>query len=108
MSLMSATTYAVVADLCERLAGQGLAPELRLFGARARGDEDADLDLCLIFATVDAALIEQVHAKCWGVGFDHGVTICPLVVTRAELTHPSALMQQIRASGILYPKAQPD
>lgn len=78
-----------------------MAAELRLFGACVRGDEEADLDLCLIFDSVDASLIEQVHALTWAVGFDHGVTICPLVVSQGELEHPSVLMQQIRTTGIL-------
>lgn len=95
------TTRAIVADLRERLAGEGLQPELRLFGAHARGDAEGDLDLCLVFAAVDAALVEQVHALCWSTGFDHGVTLCPLVISRAELDHPSALMEQIRTAGIV-------
>lgn len=90
----------IVADLRERLNAKGLRPELRLFGARARGDAAADLDLCLIFAELDAELIEQVHAECWSVGFDHGVTLCPLAVSRAELDHPTALMRQILATGV--------
>lgn len=98
---VNATTRAIVADLRERLAAAGLQPELRVFGAHARGDDEADLDLCLVFAEVDAALIEGVHAVAWSVGFDHGVTICPLVISGGELEHPSAVMEQIRATGIV-------
>lgn len=95
------TTRKIIADLRDRLHEAGLQPELRLFGAHARGADEADLDLCLVFAEVDATLIESVHALTWSVGFDHGVTICPLVISRAELDHPTALMQQIRSAGVV-------
>lgn len=90
----------IVVDLRERLKAQNLRPEVILFGARARGDDVADLDLCLVLPEVAAEMIEQIHAECWNVGFDHGVTLCPLVVSRAELDHPTALMRQIRAAGV--------
>lgn len=92
----------IVADLRERL-GAGCAPDgVLLFGPRTRGDQHADLDLCLIYPSIDNELRAFIEQLAWEVGFDHGVTICPLLVSCAEFADPAAspLFERIRHEGM--------
>jgi len=90
----------LIADLQERL-GPDTAPSiLAVFGPRLRGDSEADLDLCLVFPSLDQPLRERIDHLAWAVGFDHGVTVCPLLVTSAEWDGGATpLLARIRQEG---------
>ena len=91
---------ALLADLRERLQASGIEPlELLLFGPRARGERDADIDLCLVFSRLDAPRRSQVETICGAVGFDHGELICPLLCTSDEFDAAPPLLVRIRAEG---------
>jgi predicted nucleotidyltransferase len=71
---------------------QQLAVRLRvhaviLFGSRARGDADeySDLDVLVILdAPVSRSAREHVSHAAWEAGFEHGIVVVPVTVSRAE------------------------
>lgn len=98
---LSAADHEIVLELKERLAQLGELVEFRLFGPRLRGDAARDMDIWAVFTTVDNALREGVDAACITVGFENGVTFCPLVSSWDEATSPEAppIVKKIRAEG---------
>jgi hypothetical protein len=99
---LSETDRLIAFDLQERLGDEATPQTMLVFGARLRGDNRADMDLCLIFATVDGNLLSRIEQLAWEVGFDHGVTLCPLVVSSTEFDSapPESLIDRIHRDGI--------
>lgn len=98
---LNETDRLIALDLQERL-GDNVPEAMLVFGARLRGDNRADMDLCLIFAATDVKLLSRIEQLAWEVGFDHGVTLCPLVLNSAEFDSalPESLIDRIRRDGI--------
>jgi len=99
---LSAGDRALALELKERLAGLGELVEFRVFGPRLRGDEARDMDVWAVFATLDGTLQMQVDAACIAVGFENGVTLCPLISSQNEASSPDAppIVQKIRSEGV--------
>jgi len=100
---LSASDHAIALELKERLAGLGELVEFRVFGPRLRGDEARDLDVWAVFVTVDGTLRALVDTACITVGFENGITLCPLLSSQNEASSPDAppIVERIRAEGVL-------
>lgn len=61
--------------------------DLRVFGSRARQDEDeySDMDVFLEVESLDSDQKEALHDVTWEVGLENGVVISPLIFTREEV-----------------------
>ena len=58
-----------------------------LFGSRARGDgdDDSDMDVLVVLnVPVDAAARHCVAECAWKAGFDDGIVVVPIAVSRQE------------------------
>jgi len=77
-----------------------------VFGSRARGDAqpDSGLDVLVLVEQIAPALRKTVSHCAWEVGFEAGVLIQTVVMTREEAEHgpeqSSLLMLAVRAEGI--------
>ena len=77
-----------------------------VFGSRARGDAqpDSDLDVLVLVEQITPALRKTVSHCAWEVGFEAGVLIQTVVMTREEAEHgpeqSSLLMLAVREEGI--------
>jgi uncharacterized protein len=78
-----------------------------VFGSRARGDAqpDSDLDVLVLVEQITPALRKTVSHCAWEVGFEAGVLIQTVIMTREEAEHgpeqSSLLMLAVREEGIL-------
>lgn len=86
---------------------QGLPIEkVIVFGSRARGDaeEDSDLDLFVVVSQRNRPIKEAIDKCCWQVGFEEGIIIQTVVMTRDEADNSpqrsSLLMQASRQEGV--------
>jgi predicted nucleotidyltransferase len=80
--------------LAERLKGSLLEHNIPLyklivFGSRARGDAgpESDLDVLVLVERVDAVLRKTISHYAWDIGFEAGVLIQIVVMTREEAEH---------------------
>ena len=77
-----------------------------VFGSRARGDAqpDSDLDVLVLVEHVTPTLRKIISRCAWEVGFEAGVLIQTVVMSREEAEHgpeqSSLLMLAIREEGI--------
>jgi DNA polymerase sigma len=78
-----------------------------LFGSRARGDADpdSDMDLLVVLDEPKTRDVSNIVSDCaWQAGFDDGVVIVPIVVSRDQWeTGPdraSLLAMAVREEGI--------
>jgi predicted nucleotidyltransferase len=77
-----------------------------VFGSRARGDAQpgSDLDVLVLVEAV-TPLIRKIISHCaWEVGFDVGILMQTVVMTRAQAEHgpeqSSLLMLAVREEGV--------
>ena len=77
-----------------------------VFGSRARGEAqpDSDLDVLVLVEHITPALRKTISHCAWEVGFEAGVLIQTVVMSREEAEHgpeqSSLLMLAIREEGI--------
>src|SRR6266511_3696471 len=77
-----------------------------VFGSRARGDAqpDSDLDVLVLVEHITPALRKTISHCAWEVGFEAGVLIQTVVMTRQEAElgpeQSSLLMLAVREEGI--------
>ncbi len=84
---MSSTEKVILRRFRELVSRQLAIHQLLLFGSRARGDADADSDMDLLVVleeTVDPASEDYVRQCAWEAGFDHGIVVVPVTVSREE------------------------
>ena len=76
------------------------------FGSRARGDADpdSDLDVLVVVDHVDREMRTRISDCAWEAGFDAGIIVQSVVMTRAEIEdgpeRSSLLMLAVRNEGI--------
>jgi predicted nucleotidyltransferase len=97
--------------LAERLKGSLLEHNIPLyklivFGSRVRGDAgpESDLDVLVLVEHVDAMLRKIISRCAWEIGFETGVLIQTVVMTREEAEHgpdqSSLLMLAVKEEGV--------
>lgn len=78
-----------------------------LFGSRARGDSDpdSDMDVLVVLDAPRTPKIDDVVSDCaWEAGFDAGVVVVPIVVSRDHWENgperSSLLAMAVREEGV--------
>jgi len=84
---MSTTEKALLIRFRELVSRRLAIHQLTLFGSRARGDADVDSDmdvLIVLEGPADVESEEYVRLCAWETGFEEGVVVVPVTVSRAE------------------------
>lgn len=103
---MKPTDYEIAKELKERLSEVVELIDFRIFGSRARGDEDeySDMDVFIEVETLDKPLKKKIRDIIWEVGFENSVYISPLVFTRYEIEESplraSPIVKNINEEGV--------
>jgi predicted nucleotidyltransferase len=79
--------YEIAKKLKERLSEAVQLIDFRVFGSRARGDEDeySDMDVFIEIESLNKDLKEKISDIIWEVGFEYFIVISPLIFTRDEI-----------------------
>jgi predicted nucleotidyltransferase len=95
---MNPRDYKVASELRKRLAKAVQLIDFKVYGSKARGDDDefSDLDVFIEVSTLDSRTNDVISEIAWEVGLENSMVISPLVFSVDE-TENSAL----RASPIL-------
>jgi len=103
---MKQSDYEIAKQLKERLSGIVRLLDFRVFGSRARGDEEeySDMDVFIEVESLDKELKKKIRDIIWDVGFDNSIYISPLIFTRYELEDSplrlSPIVQNINEDGV--------
>ncbi len=103
---MTAGDYEIAKRLKARLSEIVQLLDFRVFGSRARGDEDeySDMDVFVEVPLLDKELKERILEVVWEVGFENGIVISPLIFTEDEAEksplRSSPIMKNIAEEGI--------
>lgn len=84
---MTRKDYEIAKKLKEELSGIVHLIDFRVFGSRARGDEDeySDIDVFIEVESLNNELEEKISDIVWEVGFENSICIAPLIFTRYEI-----------------------
>ena len=74
---MTSKDYEIAKKLKDRLSEVVQLVDFRVFGSRARGDEDeySDMDIYLEVISLDKKLKEKIFDIVWEVGFENFIVI---------------------------------
>lgn len=103
---MKQRDYEIAKQLKERLSGIVQLLDFKIFGSRARGDEDeySDMDVFIEVESLDKELKKKIRDIIWEVGFDNSIYISPLILTRYELEDSplrvSPIVKNINEEGV--------
>ena len=77
----------IAMELKKRLEEYVGLVDFRVFGSRAKGDEDeySDMDVFIEVESIDKVLKELILDIVWEVGFESFIVISPLIFTRDEI-----------------------
>jgi hypothetical protein len=84
--------------------------ELRLYGAKARGEssDDAELEVVVLVVRSSGEVEDQVVRTAFDVDLAHDVHISPRVLTPEKLTDPAwrmtGFIREIERDGISFPR----
>jgi len=105
--MLTATDSSTAAKFKQMMLERGIPVcETIVFGSRARGDAepDSDLDVMVIVDHVDRHLRREISDCAWQAGYDAGIVVQSVVLTREEAeTGPersSLLMLAVEKEGI--------
>ena len=89
--------YETARKLKERLSEVVQLIDFRVFGSRARGDEDeySDLDIFIEVDSLDKELKDKMLDIIWEVGLEHLIVISPLIFTRDEIENSALRSSEI-------------
>ena len=89
--------YETARKLKERLSEVVQLIDFRVFGSRARGDEDeySDLDIFIEVDSLDKELKDKMLDIIWEVGLEHLIIISPLIFTRDEIENSALRSSEI-------------
>ena len=95
---MTPRDYKIARELKRRLADAVEMIDFKVYGSKARGDDDefSDLDVFVEVATLDRKTRDLISEIAWEISLENSIVIAPLVFSEDE-TENSAL----RASPIL-------
>lgn len=95
---MNTTAITIAEKLKSRLSEKIALVDLRVFGSRARGDEDeySDMDIFLEVESINISSKEAILDVTWETGLEFGLVISPLVFTRNEVENSA-----LRSSPVL-------
>lgn len=103
---MKPKDYKIAKELKERLSEVLHLIDFRVFGSRARGDEDeySDMDVFIEVESLDKKLKEKIGDITWEIGFQYFIVISPLIFTRYEIEKSplkaSPIVQNIAEEGV--------
>lgn len=98
--------YKILFELKEKLSKKIILSDMRIFGSRARGDDDefSDLDVFIETETLDKKTKEMIKEISWEIGLENMIVISPLIFSTDELTNSplrsSPIVENIMNEGI--------
>jgi len=95
---MNPRDVSIAREYKRRLAEAVELIDFKVYGSKARGDEDefSDLDVFIEVASLDRKARDLIYEIAWEVGLENLVVIAPLVFTEDEIEN-----SPLRASPIL-------
>jgi predicted nucleotidyltransferase len=95
---MTPHDYKIARELKKRLAEAVELIDFKVYGSRARDDNDefSDLDIFIEVVSLDRKTKDLISDLSWEVGLENSVVISPLVFTSEEIEN-----SPLRASPIL-------
>jgi predicted nucleotidyltransferase len=95
---MTPRDYNIARELKKRLAEVVELLDFKVYGSRARGDDDefSDLDVFIEVASLDRMAKDFISDITWEVGLENSIVISPLIFTSNEIEN-----SPLRASPIL-------
>jgi uncharacterized protein len=98
MSSINPRDYKIASELKRRLAEAVELIDFKIYGSKARGDDDefSDMDVFIEVATLDRKTNDLIFEIAWEVGLENLIFISPLVFTLDEIEN-----SPLRASPIL-------
>lgn len=84
---MKQKDFEIAKNLKEKLSKVVQLIDFRVFGSRARGDEDeySDMDVFLEVESLNKELKEKILDIVWEVSFENFIVISTLIFTRDEI-----------------------
>jgi uncharacterized protein len=98
MNLMKPRDYKIAFELKKRVAEAVEIKDFKVYGSRARGDEDefSDMDVFIEVASLDERTKDLIGEIAWEVSLENLIVISPLVFSSHETKNTP-----LRASPIL-------
>lgn len=95
---MNLRDYEIAGELKRRLAAAVDLIDLKVFGSKARGDDDefSDLDVFVEVSALDKKVRDLISEIAWEVSIENSTVISPLVFSMDEIENSA-----LRASPIL-------
>jgi predicted nucleotidyltransferase len=89
---MNTRDHKIASELKRRLAEAVEVTDFKVYGSKARGDDDefSDLDVFVEVATLDRKTMDIISEIAWEIGLENSMVISPLVFSVDE-TENSAL-----------------
>jgi predicted nucleotidyltransferase len=84
---MTASDLKIALELKKRISEVTRLIDFKVFGSRARGDDDkySDLDVFIVTESTDRAVEDKIQHIAWEVGLNYSVFISPLIFSRYEI-----------------------
>ena len=98
MSTIKPRDYKIALELKRRLTEAVELIDFKIYGSKARGDDDefSDLDVFIEVASFDRKIKDLISEIAWEVGLENLIVISPIVFTQDEIEN-----SPLRASPIL-------
>lgn len=103
---MKPRDYKIAGELKRRLAEVVELRDLKVYGSKARGDDDefSDLDVFIEVARLDKETRDLISEIAWEISFDNSMVISPLVFSVDEVQNSplraSPILRNIKEEGI--------
>ena len=103
---MNPRDYSIAREFKRRLTEAVELIDFKVYGSKARGDEDefSDLDVFIEVASLDQQTNDLISDIAWEVGLENSIVISPLVFTEDEIENSplrvSPILINIKEEGI--------